>query len=90
MTAPESAAGSAMAIDGRGKVAARSAAAYEDEASASLVARLGGEGVVTGAAAAVAAVAAAMVVIVVISVIAGIHAVTGASPVEAIVVAPPK
>ena len=82
-----------MAIDGRGKIAARSAATCEDEASASLVAMLDGGGVVVGAATAVAAiatVAAATVVVVAVSVAACVDAVKGASPVEAIAVAPLK
>ena len=85
--------GSAAAIDSRGKVAARSAAACEEEASPSWVARVDGEGEVTGVAAVVAAMAAvatAAVAVAIISIAACVVAVTGASPEEAITEAPPK
>ena len=91
MTTPESAAGSAIAMDGKGKLAARSVAACEEEASASLEAVLVGGGVVVEAAAAVvavAAVAAAVVVVVVVSGAACADAVRGVFLMEAIVVAP--
>ena len=93
MTAPESVAGSDVAMDGRGKLAARSAAACEEEASTSLEVVLAGGGVDVGVVAAVDAIAAATAVAVVVVAVSGAactDAVMRASPVEAIAVAPPK
>ena len=68
--APELGVGSAMAIDGRGKVAARFTAACEEEASPSWVARMDGEGEVVGAAAVMAiVVATAAVAVAAVSVV---------------------
>ena len=87
MTVPESAAGCAKAMDGKGKEAARSVAAWEEEASPSWVTGWVGDDwaarvvvaifVMVAVAAAVAAVAAASFSVCEI-------AIGGASPVEAI------
>ena len=78
-----------MAIDGRGKVAASFTAAHEEEASPSLVARVDGEGEVAGVVAAVAAMTVVAAVAVAAAAVS-VAVVMGASPVEAIAVAPPK
>ena len=91
--APEACVGSTVAIDSKGKEAARSAAACEEEASPSWVERRDGEGEVAGVAAAVAAVdavAAMAVAVAAVCVVACEVAVTGASPMEAIAKVPPK
>ena len=91
MTALEFAAGSAVAMDGSGKLAARSAAVCKEEASTSLAEMVDGGGAFAGVGAvmgAMAAIAAAALAVVVVSGAACAGAVEVLS-VEAIAVAPP-
>ena len=88
VTAPESAAGSAVAMDGSGKLAARSTAVCKEEASTSLAEVVDGGGTAARVGAVAGAMVAVAVVAMVVVVVSG-AAVVAVLSVEAIAMALP-